>query len=533
MRSLPEWRGSRTGRIRDLTGAAASPVAVASPPVLAFLGFDTASLPVIERMLDAGRLPTLAGLRERGMWSAFERPGMQVEAGAYQTLYSGMHLGDHGLYFPFQWSAVEQRLRYIHSFSAPPALWERVARAGGRPLVVDPYEARLPARPGGVHLSGWQFANRFVLPPYAAPRRVRRHLVRRFGRPRLVEEVFGRPSLSGLRELRRRLIDAPGRAASAVTELLAGDRFDLLWVNLPAPHVAGHRLWDVSQLAGVGAEAQGDLGDAVAEVYDAADAAIGRILSALPPDADAIVFSPSGMGPNTSRADLLPQMLDAILGTGRDGKQDASAGSAIWRLRGTVPTKLRAGVARALPSRVLLELSARLELSGADWSRTRAFPLPSDGTGYVRLNLRGRERDGIVDPADADALMDEIAAGLETFVDPDGSPAVVGVERTAKLVGNAAQADRLPDLVVDWSDRPSAALAGVTSPVYGDLVRRGGGTGRTGHHTPDAWALIAPGRSTPRETSRPPHIVDLAATACALAGADAGELPGETLFDFP
>ena len=122
--------------------------------MLVFLGFDTASVPVIERMLDAGRLPTLAGLRERGMWSAFERPGMQVEAGAYQTLYSGMHLGDHGLYFPFQWSAAEQRLRYIHSFSAPPALWERVARAGGRPLVIDPYEARLPARPGGVHLSG-------------------------------------------------------------------------------------------------------------------------------------------------------------------------------------------------------------------------------------------------------------------------------------------------------------------------------------------------------------------------------------------
>ncbi len=99
--------------------------------MLAFLGFDTASLPLVERMLEAGRLPTLAQLRQRGQWSPLERPGMQVEAGAYQTLYSGKPLGEHGLYFPFQWSADEQRLRYIHAFSTPPALWERLAAAGG------------------------------------------------------------------------------------------------------------------------------------------------------------------------------------------------------------------------------------------------------------------------------------------------------------------------------------------------------------------------------------------------------------------
>jgi predicted AlkP superfamily phosphohydrolase/phosphomutase len=489
--------------------------------VLAFIGFDTASVPVIERMLAAGRLPTLAGLRERGTWSALDRPGMQVEAGGYQTLYSGMNLPDHGLYFPFQWSGAEQRLRYIHSFSAPESLWDRVAAAGRRSLVVDPYEARIPASTAGVHLSGWQFVNRFVLPPWAAPRRTRRRLSRRLGRPPLVEEVFGRPSLSGLRELRKRLLDAPARAAGAVRALLAGGQFDLLWVNLPAPHVAGHRLWDVPEL-----------GDSVADVYEAADAAIGDIVAALPAGADLVLFSPSGMGANTSRADLLPQMLDAVLGTGRDGNADSSTGGAIWRLRAAVPTGLRAAVSRALPTRALFELAARLELSGADWSRTRAFPLPSDGTGYVRLNLRGRERQGIVDPGDAEALMDEIAAGLQTFADADGSPAVAGVERTAQLFDGAPQAERLPDLVVNWSDKPSAKLAGVASPVHGEVMRRGGGTGRTGHHTPDAWALIAPGRSTLRQQSRPPHIVDLAATACAFAGAGHASLAGEPLLDF-
>jgi predicted AlkP superfamily phosphohydrolase/phosphomutase len=497
---------------------------------LAFLGFDTAGLPLVERLLEAGRLPALAALRERGRWTPLERPGMDVEAGAYQTLYSGHHLGEHGLYFPFQWSAAEQRLRYIHSFSAPPALWERLAAAGRRSLVVDPYEARLPEQTAGVYLSGWQFTNRFVLPVRTDPRTVRRQLVRRFGRPPLVEEVFGRPTLSGLRDLRRHLLAAPGRSADAVVELLGSEQFDLLWVNLPAPHVGGHRLWDVSQLPGVSAEAHREFADAVAEIYQAADAAIGRIVAALPEETDLVVFSPSGMGPNTSRADLLPQMLEAVLGADTR-KEEASTGSAIWRLRAAVPTSLRAAFSRALPKRVLFELSARLELSGGDWSRTRAFPLPSDGTGYVRLNLRGREREGVVDSSEAEALMDEIATGLETFCDPDGSPAVAGVERAAGLAGDGPHADRLPDLVVHWSDRPSAALSGVSSPVHGDVVRHGGGTGRTGHHTAEAWALLVPGRSTPRTLSRPPHIVDLAATACAPADGGKDGLPGEPLFE--
>ena len=42
------------------------------------------------------------------------------------------------------------------------------------------------------------------------------------------------------------------------------------------------------------------------------------------------------------------------------------------------------------------ETGARLELRGLDWGSTRAFAHPAENQGYVRLNLAGRERDGIV-----------------------------------------------------------------------------------------------------------------------------------------
>ncbi len=55
-------------------------------------------------------------------------------------------------------------------------------------------------------------------------------------------------------------------------------------------------------------------------------------------------------------------------------------------------------------------------LRGVDWSRTKAYCL---GLAGMFVNLRGRERSGIVEPgAAADALKAEIAAKLKGLVDP-------------------------------------------------------------------------------------------------------------------
>jgi len=129
---------------------------------------------------------------------------------------------------------------------------------------------------------------------------------------------------------------------------------------------------------------------------------------------------------------------------------------------------------------------------------------------------------------DPDALMDEIADGLLTFRDADGGPAIAAVHRVKdELAGRAA--DRLPDLVVRWSDRPSTRLPGVASPRFGDVMRRGAGSGRSGNHAPGAWLITVPASSQLRQQERPPTLVDIAATACALLGADTRGLAGESL----
>lgn len=500
--------------------------------MLVILQFDSASVALLERMLAAGRLPAVAGLRERGAWHDLQTPATHFAAGAFHTLYSGAEIADHGLFYPFQWSAPDQRVRYMSAFEAPAPVWERLGALGTRTLAIDPYESRPPRRPPlGTLVSGWQLSDRVVLQQWSSPAGTHERLQRLFGPPVAVEEVFGRHDADELLALRRRLLTAPGRVADAATLLLEEQEFDLAWLTFSAAHVAGHQFWDLSQLDddGLDGGARRVLSGALEEIYEAVDAAFARVLAALPPDADVIAVSPVGMDVNTSRADLLPEMLDAVL---RGGSAPAGSVGSIWRLRAALPTDLRATVAGALPDRVALALTARLELRGLDWASTRAFAHPADNQGYLRLNLRGRERDGIVDPGDADALMDEIVEGLLSFADLDGTPAVKSVDRVSEAFGAGTHADRLPDLIVRWSDRPATLLEGVRSPRFGEVRRRGRASGRSGNHTDgDAWAIVAPGASRARETSRAPRLVDIAATAAGLAGADTASMAGEPLLE--
>ena len=119
---------------------------------------------------------------------------------------------------------------------------------------------------------------------------------------------------------------------------------------------------------------------------------MGRILAATAEDADVILFSEVGMGSNRSRTDVLPEMLRRVLGEG--GDSGAGPGGLIWRVRSSIPARWRLRATQAVPDRIALKLWAFLHMRGVDWRRTQAFVLPSDHDGYVRLNVRGREREG-------------------------------------------------------------------------------------------------------------------------------------------
>jgi predicted AlkP superfamily phosphohydrolase/phosphomutase len=86
-----------------------------------------------------------------------------------------------------------------------------------------------------------------------------------------------------------------------------------------------------------------------------------------------------------------------------------------------------------------------LEKCEVDWSKTRAW---GSGGYYARLflNVKGREPEGIIDPADYEAVRDELAARIAAITDPQGNnigSVAFKPQEIYKEVNNIA-----PDLIV-------------------------------------------------------------------------------------
>ena len=502
--------------------------------MIAILQFDGASRIHLEQMLATGHLPGLASFRSRGTWFDLGTPATHFEGAAAYSLSTGVELGEHGIYYPWLWSATEQRVRFYDDVPAPEAVWERIGRAGRRSLVIDPYEMRAPEAMQGLFLTGWQFKNRVVLRTRSIPHSMQRQLERELGRPPVGEEVYGRPETPSLVQLKNSLVAAPRRGADVIETLLKREPFDLVWISLSAAHLGGHRFYDIAQFSEELALARHpELGTALHTIYRAVDEALTRIVAALPAETDLIIMSPTGIGPNNSRAHLFPAMLDAVL-TDRDPRKPryhAAPGSSLWRIRSAVPTSVRAWIAQMIPDRLALELAARLELRGVQWDLTKAFTMPSDDAGYLRLNLRGRERDGIVEPKEVEPLLEKITNGLLSFQNDDGSRVILKIWRLSELGYPGSCHDQLPDLVVQWNERVVMPLIGVRSTQFGEIPSPGWGTGRTGCHTGEAWALIVPGRSQLKTSITSPHIIDIASTICTVLGVDPAGLRGQSLLE--
>ena len=84
-----------------------------------------------------------------------------------------------------------------------------------------------------------------------------------------------------------------------------------------------------------------------------------------------------------------------------------------------------------------------------DWARTRAYAVGLNG---LYVNLKGRERDGIVEPGARESLAKEIAGKLLGTVDPaTGSAAITRIYRREDVYHLTGNEDIAPDLVVGYA----------------------------------------------------------------------------------
>jgi predicted AlkP superfamily phosphohydrolase/phosphomutase len=152
-------------------------------------------------------------------------------------------------------------------------------------------------------------------------------------------------------------------------------------------------------------------------------------------------------------------------------------------------------------------------LRDADWSQTTAYGLGING---LYLNLKGRERDGIVEPGDAEALLTELTTRLEAVRDFDDKPVIRNVYRADRVYSGGATA-LAPDLIVGYHRGYRASWATCLGDLSDDVISDNDQAWSADHC---ADALEVPGVlwSNRPIRGRNPSLVDLAPSILAEYG---------------
>ncbi len=163
-------------------------------------------------------------------------------------------------------------------------------------------------------------------------------------------------------------------------------------------------------------------------------------------------------------------------------------------------------------------------LGHIDWAHTQAYAL---GLNQVFLNLRGRERYGVVAPEEREVVLDRLERDLLALRDPDaGETAITRIDRPER----GAYPARAPDLIVGYRrgyrSSDESALGAVGSRVFEPNHDRW-----SGDHCMDPDSV--PGlivASTPLAKGAPPGLIDLAPTILHFFGIEpTSDMPGRPL----
>jgi predicted AlkP superfamily phosphohydrolase/phosphomutase len=154
-------------------------------------------------------------------------------------------------------------------------------------------------------------------------------------------------------------------------------------------------------------------------------------------------------------------------------------------------------------------------LQGYDWQNAKAYSL---GLGSIFLNLKGRERDGTVDPAEADALIEEIRQKLLDVTDPDTGEKVFSAIYTRDEYKGVASADA-PDIQLGYAEGYQSTKDTVKGSAP-ELLFEPNTDKWSGEHA-SSDVRLTPGIFFSNQSigDRDPHIVDLGVTALNYLGA--------------
>ncbi len=460
------------------------------------IGLDSCEVEFIDALVASGRLPNLAKLMAEGKRSDIGSTSHIGSGSVWATFATAVHPTIHGVGNEWLWDATTMQVRRFSARGLAP-FWQEPAANGLRVGVLDVPFAGLVGLEEGFEVSEWGAHDVLVGSTEVGPAEAA-ELVAQAPRhpftliPDLTVESVARGNLRWAAE---GALTGVRLRTELFRRLVATGRPDVGLVVFPELHHLGHVMWDtVEDRSGAGARWHLDaasVSPSLTDLAEAIDDQIGRLLDLVAGNGSVLVFSLHGMRPARGVSGFLATLLRATgfsaPPTWRSRTWEERVTAAFQEIKRLSPEWAKTRYHRSASRGLQTRLARPTMLQQQDWSRTRAFGLPTDQHGLGRINLAGRERDGIVPASEYDALCDELEQELRELVTRSGAGLVERVVRPA-YGRPERQRSSLADVIVHWTDAQDEEPLVLRRPA---VTLEKIGPHRTGQHTDNAFCVCA------------------------------------------
>lgn len=483
-----------------------------------FIGWDGAEPALVEPWVEQGLLPVLRELVRRGAGGRIRSTTPPVTPPAWTSAVTGVDPGRHGIYSFTRPSLTDYGEQLVSAAERQaPSIWHYLSAAGHTVGVFNLSLSYPPEPVNGFLFAGFDapvFTPQIVYPQEAfrlATRNVSGYVHEGLG------EMQGEAAVEAINRQVRQQRDMLFNLTEEIP-------VEILAVNYNAPDHVHHHAWPLNSSA---EQVAADTHGAVALAYRHLDSILGDILERFAgPETHIILFSDHGGGGMRGHLSLA-QALEEGGFLVRRGEVRVSTLSRLRRLaRRALPRTLKSRLWALAGSRRREQMAHSLRaglVADVDWSRTRAFPWGSSG--FVQVNLQGREPQGCVPPAERERVLDELEAFLREIRDPRTGRPVVGTLRRGEDLFRAPRVGYPPDLLAEGVDHEYAIMPqwegwGPEAPHGLRLVGANERylRGITANHRPWGILVTAGPAVRPGALVPPLSMVDLAPTVLYLVG---------------
>ncbi len=455
---------------------------------------DASEPSLLDRWMESGDLPCLAALDAMGSSLPVTNLKGFGDGVFWPCANTGVNPAKHGrmystVFDPLTYSRIPFRDDGLHA----PQFWEVLDAAGLQTATIDTVHGALRPLAYGVQICDWMTHERQE-PPRSSPPELAAEMLQRYGDDPLdgdsdafIIATQDYPEL--VSRLQRRLVTK----ASAMVELLDSRDWDVFTCSFAEPHDIGHLCWHLyePEHPRYDAELVRELGDPVRTIYMAVDCAMAEIAASAGPDVNIVVLA----GPGMERLNTFNRSLDQVLWD-LESLSSAPAAAGSVSTRGAAKRRL-VGLWRAIVPETLRSRLKHIGIVGRHFQKAsrnmrqgrRYFAQAHNANaGAVRVNVRGREAHGLVDPgSDFLATVEGIADEFRGIHDHHGEPLVSDIAfPTLEYTGD--QIDMLPDMLLIWNRHVD--VSNLISPTLGPLSDQSI-IPRTGDHTPHGRLWLA------------------------------------------